>query len=156
MSARLLSAAVLLVSGPALAAVPEGAAGEISAVRAAVDEALHWIAMAVEVTGVGIIVAGAVIASALFLRSGLGAEGWERAYEGYRANLGRAILIGLELLVAADIIGTVAVEPSLYNLGVLAVIVAIRTVLSFTLTLEVTGRWPWQQHEQRPVERAAP
>ena len=56
-----------------------------------------------------------------------------------------AILLGLELLVIADIIGTVAIEPTLQNLGVLAVIVAIRTILSFALELEVSGRWPWQR-----------
>ena len=58
---------------------------------------------------------------------------------------GRAILLGLELLVIADIIGTVAIEPTLQNLGVLALIVAIRTLLSFALELEVSGRWPWQR-----------
>ena len=61
---------------------------------------------------------------------------------------GRAILLGLEFLVIADIIGTVAIEPTLQNLGVLAVIVAIRTLLSFALELEVSGRWPWQKHQQ--------
>ena len=70
---------------------------------------------------------------------------FQEAYHGLRADLGRAILLGLEFLVIADIIGTVAVEPTLYNLGVLAVIVAIRTLLSFALELEVTGRWPWQK-----------
>jgi hypothetical protein len=76
------------------------------------------------------------------LRSGASAE----LYDDYRANLGRAILLGLEFLVAADIIGTVAVDPTLENLGVLAVIVAIRTFLSFALEVEIQGRWPWQQH----------
>ena len=68
-----------------------------------------------------------------------------RAYHGYRADLGRAILLGLEFLVAADIIGTVAIEPPFRSLGVLALIVAIRTFLSFALELEVSGRWPWHR-----------
>ena len=75
------------------------------------------------------------------------------AYHTLRADLGRAILLGLELLVIADIIGTVAIEPTLQNLGVLAVIVAIRTFLSFALELEVSGRWPWKRAQdvaQRP------
>jgi uncharacterized membrane protein len=55
------------------------------------------------------------------------------------------MLLGLEFLVIADIIGTVAIEPTLHNLAVLAVIVAIRTLLSFALELEVSGRWPWQK-----------
>ncbi|MEI8342415.1 MAG: DUF1622 domain-containing protein [Verrucomicrobiota bacterium] len=65
-------------------------------------------------------------------------------YTAYRQNLGRAILLGLELLVAGDIIRTVAVAPTLQNLTVLALIVGIRTFLSFSLELEVSGRWPWQ------------
>ena len=71
----------------------------------------------------------------------------QEAYHALRADLGRAILLGLEFLVIADIIGTVAIEPTLQNLGVLAVIVAIRTLLSFALELEVSGRWPWQKHQ---------
>lgn len=69
---------------------------------------------------------------------------FDSRYRELRANLGRAILLGLEFLVAADIIGTVAIEPSFRSLGVLALIVAIRTFLSFSLELEISGRWPWQ------------
>jgi uncharacterized membrane protein len=106
---------------------------------------LHWIVRGVEVTGIAVIVLGALAASAhaagQLLRGGQSTE----TYETYRANLGRAILLGLEFLVAADIIGTVAVDPTLYNLGVLAGIVLIRTFLSFSLEVEIQGRWPWQQ-----------
>lgn len=63
----------------------------------------------------------------------------------FRSNLGRSILLGLEFLVAADIINTVAVEPSVQSLIVLAGIVLIRTFLSFSLEVEITGRWPWQR-----------
>ena len=66
-------------------------------------------------------------------------------YRSYRQLLGRSILLGLELLVAADIIRTVAVTPTFVSVGVLAVIVLIRTFLSFSLELEITGRWPWQK-----------
>ena len=59
--------------------------------------------------------------------------------------MGRSILLGLELLVAADIIRTVAVTPTFESVGVLAIIVLIRTFLSFSLELEITGRWPWQK-----------
>lgn len=68
-------------------------------------------------------------------------------YQQYRQLLGRSILLGLELLVAADIIRTVAVTPTLTSVGVLAVIVLIRTFLSFSLELEITGRWPWQKEK---------
>lgn len=66
-------------------------------------------------------------------------------YTRFRRVLGRAILLGLELLVAADIIKTVAVTPTLDSVAVLAVIVLIRTFLSWSLELEISGRWPWQK-----------
>jgi uncharacterized membrane protein len=62
-----------------------------------------------------------------------------------RQRLGRGILLGLEFLIAADIIHTVAVELTFETVGVLALVVLIRTFLSFTLELELTGKWPWQQ-----------
>lgn len=107
----------------------------------------------VELVGVLVLIAGAVLASAAFLVRILRRRPFRDAYHELRADLGRAILLGLEFLVIADIIGTVAVEPTLQNLGVLAVIVAIRTLLSFALELEVNGRWPWQKgriDERRP------
>ncbi len=65
-------------------------------------------------------------------------------YAGFRQQLGRAILLGVELLVAADIILTVAVTPTLESVTVLGIIVLVRTFLSFSLQVELTGRWPWQ------------
>lgn len=65
-----------------------------------------------------------------------------------RRSIGRSILLGLELLVAGDIVRTVAVSPTFTSVGVLAAIVVIRTFLSFTLELEITGRWPWQQRAE--------
>lgn len=124
--------------------------------REMVDGLMHAIATAIEVAGVGFIVAGALVATVLFVRSGLGAPGWDGAYRAYRANLGRAILLGLELLVAADIIGTVAVTPTFESLGVLAAIVLIRTFLSFSLEVEIEGRWPWHRVRTEPETRRAP
>lgn len=72
------------------------------------------------------------------------------SYRLFRRRLGRAILLGLELLVAADIIRTVSHDPTLEGVGALAGIVLIRTFLSFTLELEVEGRWPWER--ARPAE----
>jgi uncharacterized membrane protein len=69
----------------------------------------------------------------------------EPAYETFRHQLGRVILLGLELLVAADIIRTVAVTPTLESVGVLAGIVLVRTFLSFSLEVELNGRWPWDR-----------
>jgi len=67
------------------------------------------------------------------------------AYRELRRNVGRSILLGLELLVAGDIIRTVAISPTFTSVGVLAVIVVVRTFLSFTLEVELTSRWPWQK-----------
>jgi uncharacterized membrane protein len=106
-------------------------------------------AHAVELAGVAVLLLGALLAGAVFVTRLTKRVGFPEAYHGLRADLGRAILLGLELLVIADIIGTVAIEPTLQNLGVLAVIVAIRTALSFALELEVSGRWPWQRAEDK-------
>ncbi len=111
-----------------------------------VDTVLQGTATALEVAGVGVIVVGALFAlvsSLVRLR-----KGESDAYYHFRRRLGRAILLGLELLVAADIVGTVAVEPTLENVLVLAFIVLIRTFLSVSLTVEIEGRWPWQGSEK--------
>jgi uncharacterized membrane protein len=109
------------------------------------DNFISSAAHIVELAGVAVLLLGALLAGAVFLARLRKPAGFTEAYHGLRADLGRAILLGLELLVIADIIGTVAIEPTLQNLGVLAAIVAIRTALSFALELEVSGRWPWQR-----------
>jgi uncharacterized membrane protein len=115
--------------------------------RETIKPALEWIASGIEIGGVAVIVIGLLAATARFLRDGRAGHDWTKAFRAYRANLGRGILLGLELLVAADIIGTVAVTPSLDNLAVLALIVLIRTFLSFSLEVEIEGRWPWRRGE---------
>lgn len=107
------------------------------------DPVLEGIATALEVAGVGVIVIGALFALVSSLDR-LRKAGEAEAYYHFRRRLGRAILLGLELLVAADIVGTVAVEPTLENVLILALIVLIRTFLSVSLTVEIEGRWPWQ------------
>ncbi len=100
---------------------------------------------ALDLIGVAAILVGIAYAAVLTLiRSG------ER-YVRFRRITGRGILLGLEILVAADIIRTVALDPTLENAITLAVIVAVRTLLSLTLTVEIDGRWPWQ-----PKADAAP
>jgi uncharacterized membrane protein len=113
--------------------------------REAVNAALEWVSTGIEVTGVAIIVIGALAATLIFIYGGLLTVGWPAAFRLYRANLGRGILLGLELLVAADIIGTVAVTPSIQNVAILGLIVLIRTFLSFSLEVEIEGHWPWQR-----------
>jgi uncharacterized membrane protein len=75
-----------------------------------------------------------------------------RAYRGLRQGLGRAILVGLELLVAADIIRTVAIEPTFQSVGVLGLIVVVRTFLSWSLEVEINGQWPWRRAAARPPD----
>ena len=109
------------------------------------DSLIALSAHLMEGAGVGAMVLGALLAAVLLaVRRGL-APG--EAYRRFRLNLGRAILLGLEFLVAADIIRTVSEEPTLRGVLVLGLIVLIRTFLSFTLTVELEGRWPWQHHE---------
>jgi uncharacterized membrane protein len=105
--------------------------------------------------GVAVMVIGAVVSIPMALRGYQPRKlpaGSEKltVYRAYRQLLGRSILLGLELLVAADIIRTVAVTPTFESVGVLAIIVLIRTFLSFSLELEITGRWPWQKEQSEP------
>lgn len=124
--------------------------------RAAIKPLLEFVSTCIEVSGVGIIVVGALASTLYFLYGGLFGVGWPGAFHQYRANLGRGILLGLELLVAADIIGTVAVTPSIDNLVILALIVLIRTFLSFSLEVEIEGRWPWRRAEGTGQGQAGP
>ncbi|XXF77308.1 DUF1622 domain-containing protein [Myxococcaceae bacterium GXIMD 01537] len=104
-----------------------------------------WVDLAghlMEAAGVVIMVAGALLAAVRLVWPR--GQGRGSAYKRFRLDLGRAILLGLELLVAADIIRTVSDKPTLSGVLVLGLIVTIRTFLSFTLTVELEGRWPWQ------------
>ncbi len=94
--------------------------------------------MIIELIGVAIIVGAAAASTLRFIRAGV-ATAWNAGFHQYRANLGRGILLGLEFLVAADIIGTVAVTPSFQSLGILGLIIAIRTFLSLSLEIEIEG-----------------
>ena len=106
----------------------------------------------IDAVGVAVIVGGAVLALAATVGRIRGEGG---AYDAFRRQLGRSILLGLEFLVAADIIRTVAVTPTAQSVAVLAGIVAIRTFLSFSLQVEMTGSWPWQR-PLNPADDAQP
>ena len=110
------------------------------------------IVVAIELIGVAIITIGAAWSLGAFIVAlARGADRLE-TIAALRSSLGRAILMGLEFLVAADIINTVVIDMSPENVASLAAIVAIRVVLSFTLEAEIDGRWPWQRgaRAQRP------
>ena len=105
-------------------------------------EFVELCAAIVEIAGVALIVGGLVMASA---RTAFAPAAGATRYANYRRDLARAILLGLELLVAADITRTVAFAPTMASVLTLALIVVIRTFLSWSLTLELEGRWPWQR-----------
>lgn len=114
-----------------------------------------WTAMAIEGAGIGALVLGILIATVRFVIRLRAKQEFTAVYHRYRAEIGRAILLGLEFLVAADIIATVTVDPSFESVGVLAAIVVIRTFLSFSLETEIEGHWPWRasEKENRPAVR---
>jgi uncharacterized membrane protein len=100
---------------------------------------------ALEGLGVFVLAVGVVAAMARFtVRRAKGARGRSN-YARLRADLGRAILVGLEILVAADIVVTVTIDRTLESVGVLGLIVAVRTFLSFSLEVEIDRAWPWQR-----------
>jgi uncharacterized membrane protein len=104
---------------------------------------IEKIGTATDAAGVAVIVAGGLIAfglAAVHL-----SRGDPEVYRRFRQRLGQTILLGLELLVAGDIVRTVATSPSLTSVAILTAIVLIRTFLSFSLEVEITGRWPWQK-----------
>lgn len=115
-------------------------------------EGIIWVTRAVEIVGILIILIGAVTALARFAVGSAARDGGDRI-ACFRSDLGRGILIGLEFLVAADIINTVAVEPTLNSVAVLAGIVLIRTFLSWSLEVEIEGRWPWTRAAAEKEQR---
>ena len=115
-------------------------------------EIIEGIGTTIDAIGVAVIAGGAVLAVFMTLGQGRREEGG--AYDFFRRRLGRAILLGLEFLVAADIIRTVAVTPTGESVLVLGGIVLIRTFLSFSLQLEMTGAWPWQQRSVASADKS--
>ena len=104
-----------------------------------------WAIRIIELLGVGIIAAGAAVTLAMFLIRLARREDRMETYGHFRTEFGRAILLGLEFLVAADIINTITVDLTLESIASLALIVLIRTFLSWSIELEIEGRWPWQR-----------
>ncbi len=113
----------------------------------------HWIEMVgstLDLIGVALIAIGVLISFARYAGIIFAAPDGIDTYRRLRQDIGRAILLGLEVLVAADIIRTVAVTPTLESVAVLGAIVVIRTFLSMSLQLEVEGRFPWQRVKSTP------
>jgi uncharacterized membrane protein len=117
---------------------------------------IHLVGICIEIFGVFIIVVGiawSTLLSVLWRK-------YDRPYDEYKIRIGRSLLLGLEILVAADIVKTIAIELTFTSLGLLAGLVIVRTFLSWTLILEIEGRWPWQRQtltvNTRPANQAIP
>jgi uncharacterized membrane protein len=110
-----------------------------------IREAIEWAAIGIEILGALVIFVGVMrVALTRGTVRFLLKQGQPGDYESYKHEMGRSLLLGLEFLVAADVIRTVALEPTLGNVSVLGLLVLVRTFLSWTLTVEIEGRWPWQ------------
>lgn len=112
------------------------------------SQLIELVGKGVDAAGVLVIVLGVLVATVVFVLHAR-QPNVDRTYRSYRQGIGRALLLGLEVLVAADIIRTVAIEPTFTSVGILAVIVVIRTFLSWSLEVELEGRWPWQKRADR-------
>jgi uncharacterized membrane protein len=119
----------------------------VETVRAAIE----WAALGIEVLGAVVIVAGvlrvAITRGTVRFLLKLDDPG---AYGSYKQQMGRSLLLGLEFLVAGDVVRTVALEPTLLNVSVLGLLVLVRTFLSWSLAVEIEGHWPWQSRTISP------
>ena len=116
---------------------------------------LEPVATALEVFGVAVIAVSVLVATLKFAFD-LRRRTVDTAYQTYRANLGRGILLGLEVLVGADIIATVTAPLTWDSVGLLGAIVLIRTFLSVSLETEIEGDWPWRQRRSRESAEVRP
>ena len=122
----------------------------------AVQHVVVLVGTVFEVVGVGLLTLGAILALVQYVRALVGGRGGSAAYKSLRKNLGNAILLGLEFLVAADIIRTVAVETTLQSVVILGLIVLIRTFLTWSLDVEIDGAWPWRRAQSLQSLGATP
>jgi uncharacterized membrane protein len=122
-----------------------------------VRAAIEWAALGIEILGAVVIVAGVLRVAITrgtvrFLLFKLEEPG---AYGSYKQQMGRSLLLGLEFLVAGDVVRTVALEPTLLNVSVLGLLVLVRTFLSWSLAVEIEGHWPWQARTIAPPHNPA-
>ena len=120
------------------------------------EQAISQVVKVVEVVGAGIMVLGGLGAFVVFASRVLRAHTAQGSYEELRRNLGRCILLGLEVLIVADIVRTIIVDPTIESVAVLGVIVLIRISLSFSLEVEIDGVWPWRRSQLDRSQDAEP
>lgn len=131
-------------SGAAARAEREGS--RVAYASVSYEQTISDVVKVVEAVGAGIMVLGGLGAFVVFVPRVLRGE-TPRPYEDLRRNLGRSILLGLEVLIVADIVRTIIVDPTLESVAVLGVIVVIRILLSFSLEVEIEGVWPWRRRQ---------
>ena len=119
------------------------------------EEISEQVAKALEMAGVFVLVAGIVWSGIRYLLHSREKATTPSAYTHFRRSIGRSILLGLELLVAADIVHTVAATPTFESLGVLGLLILIRTFLSIEIEMEIDGHWPWQRTKLGAGERGS-
>jgi len=116
---------------------------------------LEWIeyaTLAIEVLAVTIIVVAIAGATIHYVYRGLKRHDAASTYRQYKTRLGKALMLGLEILIAADIVGTVALDATLESIVFLGLLVLIRTFLSWSLSVEIEGHWPWQPSREETVD----
>ena len=121
-------------------------------------DVVKWIetgAMMIEILAVLIIVLSVLGGTILYVARTLQRLDRNQNYTRYKTGLAKSMLLGLEILVAADVVRTVALEPSLTSVSVLGLLVVVRTFLSWSLVVETEGRWPWQQRRDNQVTSSA-
>jgi len=109
-----------------------------------VIQIIDYIGIGIEAFGVAVIVIGIVSAGLHYLHLRFMRPEADEPYWSFKIRIGKTLLLGLEILVAADIVKTVALDPSWESIGILGLLVLIRTFLSWSLVVEIEGRWPWQ------------
>ena len=121
------------------------------------EQVISGVVRVVEAVGAGIMVLGGLGAFLVFGSQVLYAETAPGSYDALRRNLGRCILLGLEVLIVADIVRTIIVDPTIASVTVLGIIVVIRILLSFSLEVEIDGVWPWRRSQlERSQDATAP
>lgn len=110
---------------------------------------LEVLVQLLEICGATLLIFGFIVATWKWVQR-VRREGHQSALGPYRQALGRSVLSGLEVLVAATIVKTIIIEPSYESLGLLAAMIVIRTILGWTTALEISGRWPWQKPKGSP------
>jgi len=126
-----------------------------SAFLSGIREGIEVVSVAIEVLAIVIIVIGIIIGTVTFVRRSRPRWPDPVAYGLYKEQMARSLLLGLEILVAADIIRTVALEPTLNAIAALGLLVLVRTFLSWALVVEMEGRWPWQPRGRAEPEPVA-